>query len=278
MRGMYVGGDQSGDLDGATFRDLHVCGHGALGDFYCTLWTDEDLKMGDTPTVLYLLKGDVDDPTSEHWGGMFGATGHGPNYWWDLTDAQYREGSYNGAKTVNVWREAYLRDWQKRMDWADVAANAPPIITEVAPDPDTAFCTTEYARQLSLDQGTPMPSWSVVQGPPGTDADTTGFVNGWRPACSDIGTLFTFEIRATNSEGSDTETWEVAVRSVADLDDDGDVDQEDFGVFQACLSGTGVQYPPGCGDADLHLDGDVDEDDWAIFQSCMAGPDVPPGC
>ena len=90
FRGMYAGGDQSGDLDGATFRDLHVCGHGALGDFYCTLWTDEDLKMGDTPTVLYLLKGAVDDPTSEHWGGMFGGTGHGPNYWWDLTDAQYR--------------------------------------------------------------------------------------------------------------------------------------------------------------------------------------------
>ena len=105
-----------------------------------------------------------------------------------------------------------------------------------------------------------------------------GLVSGWTPACSDIGTLFTFEIQATNSEGSDTETWQVEVRSVADFGDDGDVDQEDFGVFQACLSGTGVQYPPGCGDADLHLDGDVDEDDWAIFQSCMAGPDVPPGC
>ena len=68
------------------------------------------------------------------------------------------------------------------------------------------------------------------------------------------------------------------VLAPGDMDRDGDVDQEDFGLFQACLSGTGAQYPLGCGDADLHTDGDVDEDDWAVFQSCMAGPNVPPGC
>jgi hypothetical protein len=106
-------------LDGAVFRDTHVYGHGALGDFYCTLWTDVPLKMGDTPTVLYLLNGNADDPTTPHWGGMYGLNGHGSQFWTDLTDPIYREGDENGAKTVNMWREAYLRDWQGRMDWAD---------------------------------------------------------------------------------------------------------------------------------------------------------------
>ncbi len=59
---------------------------------------------------------------------------------------------------------------------------------------------------------------------------------------------------------------------------DGDVDQEDFGAFQACISGTGLQRPPGCEDADANTDGDVDQDDFAAFQSCMSGPNVPPEC
>jgi len=119
IRGMYVGGDQSGDLGNWTFVVQHVRYHGALGDFYYS--KKPDIKMGDTPSVLYLLYGNPDVPTTEHWGGMFGTTGHGANFWTDLTDPQYRQGSYDGAKTVNVWRENYLRDWQIRMDWADAA-------------------------------------------------------------------------------------------------------------------------------------------------------------
>jgi hypothetical protein len=61
----------------------------------------------------------------------------------------------------------------------------------------------------------------------------------------------------------------IAMRT--DSDNDGDVDQEDFGRFQACRSGSGQQYSPGCEDADLNLDGDVDQDDWAAFESCMSG-------
>jgi len=122
FRGMYIGGDQSGDLGNYTFVQQHVRGHGALGDFYYS--KKIDIKMGDTPTVLYLMWGDPEVPTSEHWGGMFRAVPtHGPHYWTDLTDPQYREGSYNGAKTVNKWRENYLRDWQIRMDWAKEPAS-----------------------------------------------------------------------------------------------------------------------------------------------------------
>jgi hypothetical protein len=113
FRGMYVGGNQVDDLDNKAFLDRHARGHGALGQ----LLVDKlpAIKMGDTPSVLYMLAGDPDDPTGEHWGGAFVATDHGPNYWTDSPDPALKEAKYNGAKTVNKWREAYLRDWQSRM-------------------------------------------------------------------------------------------------------------------------------------------------------------------
>ena len=65
---------------------------------------------------------------------------------------------------------------------------------------------------------------------------------------------------------------------LADFDDDGDVDQEDFGRFQACYSSTGDPAPAGCEDADLDSDSDVDRNDFGVFCSCMSGANLPPGC
>jgi hypothetical protein len=73
--------------------------------------------MGDTPSLLYLLRGDVDDPTTPHWGGAFVQTDHGENYWTDNPDRALSEGGRAGAKTVNRWRLDYLQDWRQRMDW-----------------------------------------------------------------------------------------------------------------------------------------------------------------
>lgn len=62
----------------------------------------------------------------------------------------------------------------------------------------------------------------------------------------------------------------------SDLDRDGDVDQEDFGLFQACYSGPGlIQAKPACSMARLDPDEDVDQDDYAVLQGCMTGADVP---
>lgn len=66
-----------------------------------------------------------------------------------------------------------------------------------------------------------------------------------------------------------------------DFDFDGDVDQEDFGHLQACLSGQGIaQIDPVCLNARLDADLDVDADDVAIFLGCFSGPGQPPppGC
>jgi len=69
-----------------------------------------------------------------------------------------------------------------------------------------------------------------------------------------------------------------APRRPGDFDRDGDVDQSDFGHFQACLSGSNI--PPAnaaCQDALLDGDADVDQTDLAIFKKCMNGTGNPPG-
>jgi hypothetical protein len=65
-----------------------------------------------------------------------------------------------------------------------------------------------------------------------------------------------------------------------DLDYDGDVDQTDFGLFQACLTGSGEFYAPGCAAADMegNGDGNVDQDDFGVFSACMGGANQAPGC
>jgi len=116
FRGMYMGGKQDGDLGNRTFVEQHVKGHGALGDLFVE--KKSDIKMGDTPSVLYLLRGDPADPAGEHWGGRY-VRAHAderPHYWTDDPRDAWKDRGRAGAKTVNQWREAYLRDWQARMD------------------------------------------------------------------------------------------------------------------------------------------------------------------
>lgn len=127
FRGMYFGGNQTGDLHATAFLQEHVKGHGHLAEFmpldvFLTgyLGAVNGLKAGDTPSLLYVLdpNSDPDDPTAPSWGGMFQCPDpvNRPNFWTDIPGSTYREGSYNGAKTVNVHREAVLRDWQEKMD------------------------------------------------------------------------------------------------------------------------------------------------------------------
>jgi hypothetical protein len=66
-----------------------------------------------------------------------------------------------------------------------------------------------------------------------------------------------------------------------DFDVDGDVDLDDFGHLQACMSGSGIrQDDPACRDADLDRDDDVDLVDFGLLQCCYSGPGQPalPGC
>jgi Cellulose-binding Sde182, nucleoside hydrolase-like domain len=69
-RGWFTGGNQAGDWGNRAFVAAHVAGHGALGAFFATL-VDGTIKMGDSPSVGYLLRNTLDDPSKPGWGGRF---------------------------------------------------------------------------------------------------------------------------------------------------------------------------------------------------------------
>ena len=118
FRGMYMGGEQGGDLENRTFPEKHIRQHGALGDLF--MHKKADIKMGDSPSVLYLLNGAPDQPEEPHWGGAFIRTepNKRPTYWRDNPKTELMFNNKAGAKTVSQWRKDYLRDWQRRMNRA----------------------------------------------------------------------------------------------------------------------------------------------------------------
>ena len=130
FRGVYLGGDQSGEWSNQTFVERNILGHGSThdglfeekcGDVFPKAHMAKGwLKEGDSPSMLYLLSpvlgkvGNVDDPTGESWGGRFrrAEAGRFPNYYCDLdADAETCRG------TISKWRVAFLADWKKRWGW-----------------------------------------------------------------------------------------------------------------------------------------------------------------
>jgi len=87
-----------------------------------------------------------------------------------------------------------------------------------------------------------------------------------------------YRCRVSNQGGNIlSESATLSLATVGDFDVDNDVDQEDFGHLQQCLSGVGQpQNNPNCLDALLDDDDDVDTLDSAILQGCMTGPNHPP--
>jgi lysophospholipase L1-like esterase len=74
--GWFTGGNQDGDRGNDTFVTNHVAGRGALGEFFAQgirfeSVTRTTLKMGDSPSVGWLLHGKPEDPTAPGWGGQF---------------------------------------------------------------------------------------------------------------------------------------------------------------------------------------------------------------
>lgn len=127
-RGMFNGGNMSGEWSNGSFPKTNVVGHGALGAYWKTI-SKQDLKMGDTPSILFYLNNDISDPTKEGWGGAFIRYENGTNWWRDNPASNVKEGSFMGAKTVNKWRQDFLGHWKNRMDWC-TAKNPTPYKKE----------------------------------------------------------------------------------------------------------------------------------------------------
>ena len=212
-------------------------------------------------------------------GGSVALTGTNTwkQYYYHVTDA-YLGNRQNGGADLRIFGGAgnvfYL-------DIVAVSVNSP--LPPKASSPSPAHQATGVSRDadLSWAPGEGATSYDVCFGrtsPPafqGNQAQTS-----FEPGMLDPLTTCFWRIDTVNGFGTTAgDIWRFTTKSFAgDLDGDLDVDQEDFGYFQACFSGTGVDLTPGCESADLHVDGDVDQEDFAVFQNCMAGPNRPPGC
>ena len=75
-RGWFVGGNQTAKWTNSGFVEEHIAGNGSLGSFFNTQLGGV-IKMGDTPSVGWLLKGNPHNPSQPGWGGQFIRT-------WDL--------------------------------------------------------------------------------------------------------------------------------------------------------------------------------------------------
>lgn len=113
FRGMYMGGIQEDPWSNISFVEKYVKNFGAMGKLFYE--KKPDIKMGDTPSVLYLLQGNPEKPEGESWGGSFVKVSERPMYWTDRQDSEWIENNRPGAKTVNQYRMEYLSDWKQRM-------------------------------------------------------------------------------------------------------------------------------------------------------------------
>ena len=113
FRGMYMGGIQEDPWGNRSFVENSVKDFGQMGKLFFE--KKPDIKMGDTPSVLYLLHGNPEDPEGESWGGSFLKSGERLKYWTDRQDLELIENNRPGAKTVNRFRLEYLKDWKNRM-------------------------------------------------------------------------------------------------------------------------------------------------------------------
>ncbi len=69
-RGYFLGGNQEGPWGNASFVTHSIAGHGALGRYFAE-HLGGVIKMGDTPSLNWLLRGDPSQPTLPGWGGRF---------------------------------------------------------------------------------------------------------------------------------------------------------------------------------------------------------------
>ncbi|GMU23029.1 MAG: hypothetical protein AMXMBFR13_31130 [Phycisphaerae bacterium] len=122
----------------------------------------------------------------------------------------------------------------------------------------------------------------VIVEPPGACCVSTGYGVGncsslSEEECTNAGGTF---LGSGTSCDANQSSCDFCPALFADTDDDGDVDQSDFGLWQACFTGPfGGQVAGGCGCFDRDNagagDGDVDEDDFIQFTNCALGPQIP---
>jgi len=69
-RGWFLDKESPKDITNKTYFENHIKGNGAMGVDFKKRYGGH-IKMGDTPSLAYVMNGNPDDPTSESWGGEY---------------------------------------------------------------------------------------------------------------------------------------------------------------------------------------------------------------
>lgn len=71
-RGWFMDEDSPKNITSKAYYDNYIKGRGAMGKDFIKYYGGQ-IKMGDTPSLAYLMNGTPNDPTAESWGGQFNA-------------------------------------------------------------------------------------------------------------------------------------------------------------------------------------------------------------
>ncbi|MPR32839.1 nucleoside hydrolase-like domain-containing protein [Salmonirosea aquatica] len=99
-RGLFMDSESLKSLTGKAYYGTHIQGKGALGKDFVNYYKGE-IKMGDTPSLAYLMKGNPDIPMGESWGGSFTRI--------DRSSRTLFEGNSTRADTVATYA---VLEWQ----------------------------------------------------------------------------------------------------------------------------------------------------------------------
>jgi len=69
-RGWFMDEGSADNLKGNIYYDKYIQGNGALGKDFKNYYNG-NIKMGDTPSLAYMMNGNPDNPEGESWGGSF---------------------------------------------------------------------------------------------------------------------------------------------------------------------------------------------------------------
>jgi hypothetical protein len=69
-RGWFMDSESPVDLKGKAYYGNYIKARGAMGKAFKNYYNG-NIKMGDSPSVTYVVNGDPDDPMGESWGGSF---------------------------------------------------------------------------------------------------------------------------------------------------------------------------------------------------------------
>ncbi len=80
--GFFSNNENIDEVKTTDYYNKHINEAGHLGKDFKSYYNGE-IKMGDTPSLLYMMDGNPNDPTRESWGGSFDKINHSPRILYD---------------------------------------------------------------------------------------------------------------------------------------------------------------------------------------------------